>query len=86
MRRKSAASVRAKLNLRALRIYPTEQTLKSVSELETVGFKLSKSQAIDLARILLLVSQDWDEIDITCYRLRKRRVDGTYHITVTSMR
>jgi len=45
--------------------------------------KLSKDQAIHLARILLVVSQEWEEIDITAFRL-KRRGDGSYQITVTN--
>jgi hypothetical protein len=48
-----------------------------VRKFKTVGRKLSKDQAIHLARILLAVSQEWDEIDITAYRL-KRRADGIY--------
>jgi len=54
-----------------------------VRELKTVGIKLSKDQAIHLARILLAVSQEWEEIDITAFRL-KRRLDGTYQINVTN--
>jgi type II secretory pathway pseudopilin PulG len=54
--------------------------------LKTVGFKVSREQGIALARVLLAVTQDWDEVDITAYRLEKRAVDGTYHITVTSFR
>jgi hypothetical protein len=46
---------------------------------------MSKDQAIHLARVLLAVSQEWDENDLTAYRL-KRRADGTYQVTVTSYR
>ena len=49
-----------------------------------MGIKLSRDQAIHLSRVLLAVSQEWDEIDITAYRLKKRKSDGTYQITVTS--
>lgn len=59
-------------------------TKKIVEDLETVGFKLTQSQAIDLARVLLAVTQDWQEIDITGFRLEKRKSDGTSRITVTS--
>jgi hypothetical protein len=83
MVRKSAKSVKIDTNVRCNRIYPVEGTNKNVSELKTVGMKLSKDQAIHLARVLLAVSQEWEEIDITAYRL-KRRADGTYQITVTS--
>ena len=55
-----------------------------MKDLKTVGIKLSKDQAIHLARVLLAVTQDWDIIDITAYRFERRKSDGTYHITVTS--
>ena len=37
-----------------------------------------------MARVLLAVSQDWNELEVTAYRLKKRKSDGTYQITVTS--
>lgn len=84
MPRKSPRSITVNPNLRCLRVYPVETTNKSVNELKTIGLKLSKEQAVNLARILLAVTQDWDEVDITAYRFDKRKSDGTYHITVTS--
>ena len=86
MPRKSPASVVIKPNVRCLRIYPTEQTRKTIAELQTVGFRMSREQAVHLARVLLAVTQDWPEIDITGYRLDRRRSDETYGITVTSYR
>jgi hypothetical protein len=83
MARRSAKSVKIGTNVRYNRVYPVEETNKNVRELKTVGVKLSKAQAIHLARILLAVSQEWEEIDIAAYRL-KRRADVTYQITVTS--
>jgi hypothetical protein len=56
-----------------------------MDKLETVGIKLDRDQAIHLARVLLAVSQDWPEIDITGYRLRPRKRDHSYGITVTGM-
>ena len=84
MPRKSSTSIKVNPNIRCLRIYPVEKTNKRVKELQTVGLKLSKKQAIHLSRVLLAVSQDWDEVDITAYRFDRRKSDGTYHITVTS--
>ena len=84
MARKTSASVRVDPNVRCLRVYPIEQTKKSVSELQTVGMRLDKVQAIHLARVLLAMTQEWEEVDITAYRLEQRQKDGTYHITVTS--
>ena len=84
MTRKSPKSINIDPNVMCQRIYPIEDTIKNVSDLKTVGFKITKEQTIHFARVLLAVSQDWDEIDITGYRFDKRRSDGTYHITVTS--
>ena len=83
MARRSAKSVKIDENVRCNRVYSVEKTNKNVKELKTVGIKLSKYQAIHLARILLVVSKEWGEIDLTAYRL-KRRAGGTYQITVTS--
>jgi len=82
--RKPTKSVAISPNVRFLRVYPMEGTKKGISELKTVGIKLSRAQAIDLARSLLAVSQDWEEVDVTAYRLERRKSDGTYHVTVTS--
>ena len=84
MKRKSPASISVDHNIRSDRIYPTEDSSKHMSELKTVGFSLNKNQAIQLARILLFVTQEWNNVDITCYRFKKRKSDGTYPITVTS--
>lgn len=65
MARKSARSITIDPNVRCLRIYPVENTYKNVSELKTIGIKLSREQAIHLARVLLGVSQDWNDIDLT---------------------
>lgn len=86
MARKSPKGIMIDPNVRCLRIYPTEETQKSTRDLKTVGIKLSREQGIHLARVLLAVTQEWDEIEITGYRLKKRKSDGTYHITVTSFR
>lgn len=50
---------------------------------QTVGLKLSRDQAVHLARVLLAAAHEWDEIDVTAYRL-DRRTDGTFTVTVTA--
>jgi hypothetical protein len=67
----------------AAREYTVEGTSKQIEDLKTVGFKLTAEQAIHLARVLLAVSQEWSEIDVTAWRFAKRKRDGTYTITVT---
>ena len=86
MPRRSSTSVTVDPNIRCIRVYPTEDTKRNVEELQTVGFRLSREQAVHLARVLLAVTQDWDEVDVTGYRFERRRSDETYHITVTSYR
>jgi hypothetical protein len=83
-KRQSASAVRVDTNVRCLRVYPTEDTKRTVAELKTIGIRLTKEQAIHLARVLLVVTQEWDEVDITAYRLTKREEDGTYRLTITS--
>jgi len=84
LKRQAASAVSVDTNVRCLRVYPTEDTKHTVSDLQTVGIRLSKEQAIHLARLLLVVTQEWEEIDITAYRFEKRHEDGTYRLTITS--
>jgi hypothetical protein len=85
-KRNSPTSISIDPNVRCLRVYPVEDSPKSLSELKTIGIKMTRDQAVHLARVLMAVTQEWDEIDITAYRFDKREKDGTYHITVTSFR
>ena len=85
--RKAASSIKIDPNVRCQRIYPVEDKVsqtKPIADLKTVGIKLSRDQAIHLARVLLAAAQDWEEIDITAWRIYKRKTDGTYNVTVTS--
>src|SRR5690606_16473052 len=75
-KRQSASSIKINPNLRCLRIYPVEDAknqTKSIADLKTVGIKLSREQAIHLARVLLAAAQDWDEVDLTAWRVYKRQ-------------
>lgn len=83
-KRKTASSIEVTTNVRCERIYPTEGTKKTINDLQSVGIKLSREQAIHLARVLLAVTQDWDYIDITAYRFDQRKSDGSFRLTITS--
>jgi hypothetical protein len=85
-RRRAPSSIKIDANVRCQRIYPVEDrnSTKSIGDLKTVGIKLSKEQAIHLARVLLAAAQEWDDIDITAWRTYKRQSDSTYNVTVTS--
>ena len=84
MPRKSSKSITINPNVRCDKIYPMADTKKSISDLKTIGIRLSREQAIHLARVLLAVSQDWDYLEITGRRYEKRKSDGTYPLTITS--
>ena len=86
MPRTTSTSLRVDPNVRCLRIYPIQTTSKTVDKLKTIGIKLSQDQAIHLARVLLAMSQEAREIEITGYRFDQRKSDGTYHLTITSMK
>jgi hypothetical protein len=71
-------------NVRCKRVYPIEGSLKTeTADLKTVGFALTKDEAIHLARVLLAATQEWDNILVTAFRMQER-ADGTFPITVTS--
>jgi hypothetical protein len=84
--RQSTKQINIDPNVRVLRVYPIDGSKKQIGDLKTVGIKLSREQAVHLARVLLAAAQDWDEIDITAYRGQGRQSDGTNQLTVTSMR
>jgi len=84
MPRETATNIEIDGNVRCKRIYPVEDSKKTIDELQTIGISLTKEQAIHLATVLLAVSQKWDYIDITGFRLRKRKSDDTYQLTVTT--
>jgi hypothetical protein len=86
-KRVAASSIKIDANVRCQRIYPVEDNApsrKTIADLKTVGIKLSREQAVHLARVLLAAAQEWDEIDITAWRIYKRLSDNTYNVTVTS--
>lgn len=85
-KRKTASGVKVDTNVRCDRVYPTEKTKKTMADLQTIGFRVTREQAVHLARVLLVVAQDWDEIELTAYRFERRNTDGTYRLTITSQR
>jgi len=83
MSRKTVKEIVIKANLRCKKIYPVESNTKKMSDLKSIGIRLNKNQAIDLSRALLAASQDWDDMELTGYRLKKRS-DNTYQLTLTT--
>lgn len=67
-KRVTASGTKIDPNVRCQRIYPVEDKAtnqKAISHSKTVGIKLNREQAVHLARVLLVASQEWDEIDIS---------------------
>jgi hypothetical protein len=91
--RASVKQITVDQNVRTRRIYPVEDTINTPCPArhsknwkgDTVAFSLTKEQAIHLARVLLAATQEWDEIAVVAWRRQKRKSDGTYPITVSSV-
>ena len=91
MARKSVKSLTVDQNVRCQRIIPVEDSQNTPCSGKhsarwtgkTIALHLTKDQAVHLARVLLAATQEWNEIDVTAFRLQ-RRADGTYPVTVTS--
>lgn len=81
---KTLRSISVKSNLTAHRIYPMPNTKRSIEKLKTVAMVFDKEQARALATRLLAASEGWDRIAVTGFRLRPRKSDGKFIVTVTS--
>ena len=89
MGRSSVRGVTIDQNVRSRRVWPVEDTENTSCPAkqsekwkgDTVGFRLTKEEAIHLAIVLLAVTQEWEQIDIVAWR-RKRNNDGSYPVTV----
>jgi len=69
-------------HVRCQAVYPDAQVPQVPSDLKTVGIKLTREQALNLARVLLVATQEWDTVELVAHRLEPRRSDGTYLLTV----
>jgi hypothetical protein len=58
LKRRSASAVSVDTNVRCLRVYPTEDMKRTMTDLWSVGIWLTKEQAIHLARVLLVLTQE----------------------------
>jgi hypothetical protein len=92
-RRTSVKNLTVDQNVRSRRIYPVEDAVNTACPAkhsknwkgDTVGFSLTKEQAIHLARVLLAATQEWDRIAVVAWLRDKRKNDGTYPVTVSSV-
>ena len=66
--RKSLKSIKQRTSIECNCVYPIIGTNKLLSNLKSVGIKLTSDQAIDLATAILLAANNWSEIEVTCWR------------------
>jgi hypothetical protein len=83
---KTMTSISVKSNVSALKVYPLPGTKRSIDGLATVALVFDKKQAIELATCLLVASKEWDKIAVTGFRLKPRKSDGHFIVTVTAPR
>lgn len=81
---KTTKKLSVKSNLSALRVYPKPGTKRTIENLSTVAIVFNRQQAVSLATRLLIASEAWDKIAVTGFRLKPRKSDGHYIVTVTS--
>ena len=68
-----------------LRIYPTEEINccdHCNPEIDRVSFRFTREEAVALARAILVVTFDFEEVAITGYYYERDDSDGTYPVTV----
>jgi hypothetical protein len=81
---KTTKALSVKSNLSAMRVYPLPGTKRSIDNLATVAMVFDREQAVRLATRLLMASESWDKIAVTGFRLKPRKSDGKFIVTVTS--
>ena len=74
--RLAATDVRVDPNIRRATVSPTSDTKKSIEELPTIGLRTTRDQAIRLARVLLTVTQDRDDVELAAKRFEIARPTG----------
>ena len=64
MARKSVKSLTISQNVRCSNVIPMAGSTKTIENLKTIGFTLTKEQAIHLARVLLAGTQEWERMNV----------------------
>ena len=47
-----------------------------------MGVRLSREEALHLARAILAATQEWEEVELVVHRFDKRQSDNTYLLSV----
>jgi hypothetical protein len=81
MPKKPVTSLSIDTHVRCLQVFPKEKEA-GYGELKTMGLRLSREEALHLARALLAATQEWEEVELVVHRFDKRKSDNTYLLSV----
>ncbi len=81
MPNKPFTSLTIDTHVRCRQIFPKEKEA-AYKDLETVGVRLSRDEALHLARAILAATQEWEEVELVVHRFDKRKSDNTYLLSV----
>jgi len=81
MPKKPFTSLTIDTHIRCLQVFPKEEDA-AYKNLETIGVRLSREEALHLARAILAATQEWEEVELVVHRFDKRKSDNTYLLSV----
>jgi hypothetical protein len=81
MPKKPLTSLTIDTHVRCKQIFPKEKEA-AYKDLTTMGVKLSREEALHLARAILAATQEWEEMELVVHRFDKRQADNTYLLSV----
>jgi hypothetical protein len=81
MPKKPLTSLIIDTHVRCLQVFPKEKET-GYKDLKTMGIRLSREEALHLARAILAATQEWEEVELVVHRFDKRKSDNTYLLSV----
>jgi hypothetical protein len=81
MPKKPLTSLTIDTHVRCLQVFPKEKEA-AYKDLATMGIRLSRDEALHLARAILAATQEWEEVELVVHRFDKRKSDNTYLLSV----
>lgn len=81
MPKKTLSSLTIDMHVRCQQVFPQESEA-AYRELKTMGVRLSREEALHLARAILAATQEWEEVELVVHRFDRRPSDRTYLLAV----
>jgi len=81
MPKKPLTSITIDTHIRCRQVFPPENQA-AYKDLTIMGVRLSREEALHLARAILAATQEWQEVELVVHRFDKRTSDNTYLLTV----